>query len=140
MFEQDKNNDLFTGGMDLGSSPSDGFGSFDFFNEGTNIAPEVASEPQAAEEGQIDLFPQTETQIKSAEENTGQVELTQFAPAETPKETQEISPETKSEEKENDGEAIQQGKTESSGDAAKAADKNGEKVASVLPEDVTWMN
>lgn len=134
MFEQDKNNDLFTGGMDLGSSPSDGFGSFDFFNEGTNIAPEVASEPQAAEEGQIDLFPQTETQMKSAEENTGQVELTQSAPAETPKETQELSPETKSEEKENDGEAIQQGKTESSGDAAKAADKNGEKVSTPFDE------
>lgn len=133
MFEKE-NNDLFAGGMDLGSSPSDGFGGFDFFNEGGNTTPEVSSEPKAAEDGQIDLL-QTET--KNAEEaNTVLTEETQSAPAEAeaPKEAQNISPETKSEENVNDGEVIQQGKTESSGDAAKAADKNGEKVSNPFDE------
>lgn len=115
MFGQDKNNDLFAGGMDLGSIPSDGFGGFDFFNEGVNSTPEV-QEPKAIEEGQI--------------------ELAQSAPAEmeTPKVTQDISTETKSEEKVNEGELLQQGKTENAGEPAKADNNDVQKVSTPFDE------
>ena len=108
------------------SSPSEGFGSFDFFNEGGTSTPETVKETITEENSgvQSEVILQGEAEVNTAQEN-GQVDLMQSAPAESP----DIEPETKSEEKVNDGEVIQQGKTDNTGDAAKADDKDGGKVS-----------